>query len=160
MRWILTALMGCMFAGAQQVGQNVASGEHAPATFKIGTQLVVETVRVADKKGSPVEGLAAKDFTVTEDGAIQEIRIFEYQRVTESSAGQGTLKTEPENVNVVDRPTSVQIAPETPGKIRYRDRRLLALYFDMTAMPPLDQLRALDAAKKFIRKQMTGAALD
>ena len=35
----------------------------------------------------------------------------------------------------VDSVTHNQIAPETPGDIRYRDRRLLALYFDMTAMP-------------------------
>ena len=47
--------------------------------------------------------------------------------------------------------------PETPGKFRYQDRRLLALYFDMTAMQPADQLRALEAAQKFIRNQMTEA---
>jgi VWFA-related protein len=35
----------------------------------------------------------------------------------------------------------------------------LALYFDMTAMPPADQLRALGAARKFIRTQMTSVDL-
>ena len=45
------------------------------------------------------------------------------------------------------------------GRRRYSDRRLLALYFDMTAMPPRDQLRALEAAQKFIRTQMTAADL-
>src|SRR5204863_5989665 len=43
--------------------------------------------------------------------------------------------------------------------IRYRDRRLLAVYFDMTAMPPQDQLRALTYARKFIRTQMAPADL-
>ncbi len=38
---------------------------------------------------------------------------------------------------------------------RYKNRRLLALYFDMTAMPPADQLRALYAAEQFIRTQLT-----
>ena len=35
----------------------------------------------------------------------------------------------------------------------------MALYFDMTAMPPPDQMRALGAAEKFIRTQMTAADL-
>jgi VWFA-related protein len=51
------------------------------------------------------------------------------------------------------------IAPEPPGDIKYRDRRLMALYFDLTAMPQDDQLRAFDAAKKFVQKQMTKSDL-
>lgn len=43
--------------------------------------------------------------------------------------------------------------------MKYRDRRLLALYFDMSAMPVGDQLRALTAAQKFIRTQLTPADL-
>jgi VWFA-related protein len=50
-----------------------------------------------------------------------------------------------------------QITSEKPGDVRYQDRRLLVLYFDMTAMPPPDQLRAVQAAQKFIRTQMTPA---
>jgi hypothetical protein len=42
---------------------------------------------------------------------------------------------------------------------RYRNRRLLILYFDMAAMRPADQLRALVAAEHFIRKQMTSVDL-
>ena len=55
--------------------------------------------------------------------------------------------------------TQTGIAPERPGDVRYKDRRLLALYFDMKSMSVLDQLRALDAAQKFIRTQMTPADL-
>jgi integrase len=40
------------------------------------------------------------------------------------------------------------------GEIQYRDRRLLTLYFDMSAMPVPDQIRALDYSEKFIRTQM------
>jgi VWFA-related protein len=53
----------------------------------------------------------------------------------------------------------MQITPEQPGSLRYSDHRLLALYFDMTAMPPMDQVRALNAAKKFVQTQMTSADL-
>src|SRR6185312_838983 len=58
------------------------------------------------------------------------------------------------NIHVYDRLTRTQISPETPGYPRYKNRRLLALYFDMTAMPPADQERALTAAQKFVRTQM------
>ena len=66
---------------------------------------------------------------------------------------------EPGRPKLLDKLPRTQIAPETPGKIRYDDRRLLALYFDMTAMPGPDQLRALCAAQKFVRTQMTPADL-
>jgi VWFA-related protein len=45
--------------------------------------------------------------------------------------------------------------PDTPDSERYKNRRLLALYFDMSAMRQADQLRALAAAEKFLRTQMT-----
>src|ERR1700733_2798827 len=38
---------------------------------------------------------------------------------------------------------------------RYKDHRLLALYFDMTALPPADEMRALTAAEQFVRTQLT-----
>ena len=41
-------------AAAQQVGQNTQPGGAGAATFTAGTQLVVETVAVTDKKGAPV----------------------------------------------------------------------------------------------------------
>ena len=47
-----------------------------------------------------------------------------------------------------------QISPSAPGDIRYRDRRLLVLYFDLTAMPPNDLMRAYGAGQKFITTQM------
>ena len=65
----------------------------------------------------------------------------------------------PEDIKIYNRLTRTQIAPESPGDVRYKDHRLLALYFDMTAMRPADQLRALSAAEKFIRTQMTTSDL-
>jgi hypothetical protein len=39
--------------------------------------------------------------------------------------------------------------------VRYQDRRLLVLFFDMANTAPPDQLRAFVAADKFIRSNMT-----
>ena len=127
------------------------------AAFQTSTQLVIETVVVKDKDGRPVEGLTARDFTVTEDGAPQEIRVFEYQKLPETPLPPSA--TPAAKVPALPKLPNTQIAPETPGNMRYRDRRLLALYFDLSAMPEADQLRAFDAARKFIETEMTPADL-
>ncbi len=101
--------------------------------------------------------MTAKDFTVTEDGEPQAIRFFEYQALPDSVSAEPATKSGKENVHVYDKLGRTQIMPETPGATRYKDRRLMALYFDMSAMPTGDQLRALAAAQKFIRTQMQSA---
>jgi VWFA-related protein len=138
--------------------QNAAAGADT-VTFKTSTQLVIETVGVKDKSGKPIEGLTAKDFTITEDGMPQTIAFFEYQKLPEAPA-DATLTTAAVTAAApMPKLPRTQIAPERPGDVRYRDRRLLALYFDMVSMPIPDQLRALEAAQKFIRTQMTPADL-
>ncbi|MGD0130428.1 MAG: VWA domain-containing protein, partial [Bryobacteraceae bacterium] len=141
-------------ARTQQIGQNAPANGGTPATFSTSSQLVVETVNVKDKNGKPVEGLTAKDFTVTEDGAEQSIRLFEYQKVSEVAEPEPPI---PAVAQPLKKLPEAQITAEKPGDLRYQDRRLLVLYFDMTAMPPPDQLRAISAAQRFIRTQMTPA---
>jgi VWFA-related protein len=151
MRRLIASLVWTLAATAQQVGQNAPS-ESAPATFTSGAQLVVETIAVTDKKGNPVEGLTAGDFTVTEDRVPQAIRVFEYQKLDTPGTSPAPR---PEQIHIYDKLARKQISPESAGSTRYKDRRLLALYFDMTAMPSGDQYRALVAAQKFIRTQMS-----
>jgi VWFA-related protein len=139
------------------VGQNAATPSSG-ATFQANTQLVVETVSIKDKSGNPIEGLKAEDFTVTEDGAPQTIKFFEYQKLpTAPLPSRGPAPDT--NVAPLPKLPDSQITPEKPGDIRYRDKRLLAIYFDLSAMPIADQLRAFDSAKKFITTQMTSADL-
>jgi VWFA-related protein len=148
MRRLTAALVAFAFSAAAQ--------QQTP-TFQSTTQLVVETVTVKDKNGNPVTGLTAKDFTLTEDGVPQAIRFLEFQKL--EGVTPAMPLPEGQRVQPFPRLTRTQIAPEAPGDVRYRDRRLLALYFDLTAMPVPDQLRAFQAAKKFIRTQMTAADL-
>ena len=144
MRWIPLLLLPFL-APAQQ------------PTFTTTTRLVVETVSVKDKSGKTIEGLTAKDFNVTEDGKPQTIAFVEYQKLPDAPGSE--LPSIATRGTIVPRLTRTQISPERPGEVRYRDRRLLAFYFDMTAMPPPDQMRAFAAAQKFVRTQMTSSDL-
>ncbi|HSU30286.1 MAG TPA: VWA domain-containing protein [Bryobacteraceae bacterium] len=158
MRWAITLFsLLALLARAQQIGQNAPQGSAGAATFTTGTQLVVETVAVKDRQGNLVEGLTAKDFAISEDGVPQAIRFLEYQRLEPVAAPTPALA--PQHIHIYDKLALTHIAPERAGETRYKDRRLLALYFDMTAMPQADQLRALAAAEKFIRTQITSVDL-
>lgn len=146
-------------AGAQLTGQNKPLGGDQVQTIHVNTRLVIESVVVKDKKGNPIKGLTAKDFALTEDGVAQTIKICEYQDLPETPAPMPPTPAGGENIKIYNRLAREQITPEAEGEVKYKDHRLLALYFDMTAMPPTDQLRALTAAQKFIRENMTEADL-
>jgi VWFA-related protein len=152
----------------QKSPQQAVQPSNGPAKFGATVNLVVETVFAKDKNGNTVEGLTAKDFVVTEDNQPQTILFCEFEKMVDGPATAEApapaaappipAAAEAEK-SKVDPVTRTQIMPETPGDIKYRDRRLLTLYFDMTAMPVPDQYRALDSAQKFITKQMKSADL-
>ena len=147
------------FSYAQQTQQQPPAAVPS-VKFTAQAQLVVETVSVKDKNGNTISGLTAKDFVVTENGVPQEIRFCEFQKLDNEPAPPvspqaATIAQVAEAAKTPPPPvTQTQIAAEAPGDIKYRDRRLLGLYFDMSAMPIPDQLRALEAANKFIKTQM------
>jgi VWFA-related protein len=160
MRSLLTILLlATLGAEAQQIGQNAAPGNNDTPTLSVRSQIVIETIVVKDKKGNTIDGLTAKDFTLTEDGVPQTIRFCEPQSLPSTLSDVPLKPSGPEDIKIYNRLARTQITPETPGDVRYKDHRLLALYFDMTAMRPTDQLRALAAAEKFIRTQMTTSDL-
>ena len=66
MKAISIALIFVLLAGAQQTAvQTPQTAPNGVVKFQANTQLVIETVTVKDKNGKPVEGLTAKDFTIT-----------------------------------------------------------------------------------------------
>lgn len=157
-RLTLLTLCCLVAAQAQQVGQNTdrPSAASGGLTFSSSTQLVVDAVVVKDKNGNPVEGLTAKDFTLTEDGVPQAIRVFEYQKLASDAA---TLPKITGLSPALAKLPRTHIGPSSATDPRYQNKRLLALYFDLTAMPLPDQVRAFAAAQKFVREQMTSSDL-
>src|SRR6266567_2486428 len=131
-------------------------------TFKTTSNLVIINVFVRDKSGNVVEGLTKEDFKLLEDGKPQSIAVFEFQKLEEEAvlAPPPPPKLEPRPA-AAPKPAEPKppaaIKPSKPGEVRYRDRRLIALLFDMSSMPQPDQIRAQAAAQKFLSTQMSPA---
>lgn len=158
MKRLLSLLALTSFAAAAQaqvIGQNKSADQAQTYTLNVKSQLVIETVVVKDKAGKPITGLGPKDFTVTEDGQPQTVRFAEYQSLPTTVEPMPQQKPSDEDIKIYKRLAQTQITPEPQGSGKYRDKRLIAMYFDMTAMRPDDQMRSLSAAEKFIRTQMT-----
>ncbi len=165
---LLGALLVWLLAASAQQPQ---AQPNAPSTkgiykFEATSDLVAVNVSVKDKDGKPIENLKASDFTVSEDGKPQQIKVFQYQRLEEAPLPQPALATRPAAAQpaaqALATPTAAAavqptITPSRPGEIRYQDSRLLVLYFDFQGMPPDDQLRAQSGALKFLNTQMTAA---
>ena len=152
--FFVALLLSALTVAAQQTGQNTTQQPNNAYTISVSTKLVIETVVVKDKKGNPIDGLTKKDFNVTENGVPQTIRFFEHQQLSQAPAAASPIPPKKEQVKIYDTLAREKITPEAIGSTRYKDRRLLCFYFDMTSMPPSDQLRALKAAQTFIRTKM------
>jgi len=161
---IILLLCGCLAApGQQQQTQNAPAVPDTGLRISTTTQLVVEDVLIKSKDGKPVLGLKPSDFTITEDGKPQKISVFEFQTLEQEQPGAppapAIAAVKPAERSAVKAVTSIQISPEKPGDLQYRNRRLMVLFFDMTSMPIQDQKRAQAAALKFLHTQMAPADL-
>src|SRR5271170_5890324 len=136
-------LAGTLGAGAQVIGGNAQPGANGTYTMSVSSKLVIEAVNVKDKQGKAISGLTAKDFTVTEDGIAQKVTFCEFQELPVTPQAP-LAKRAPENIKVYNRLAITQIAAEKPGDVKYKDKRLIAMYFDLVTMPPGDKVRALE----------------
>ncbi len=150
--------------------------EQVPAQVKFTseTKLVIVNVSVKDKQGVPVAGLKKEDFLVTEDGKPQDIGEFSFEKLSNDLLtvlpdDNGGPKQLEERVTPAPKPVAAPPKPaaQAPAAAvssslessQRKDRRLLAMFFDMTTMPQFDQIRAIENAEKFIREQMTSSDL-
>jgi VWFA-related protein len=126
------------------------------ATFSSTTNVVVVDVHVADASGKAITSLTKDDFLLFEDGKQQTLLSCDVQHL-ESKALPA-----PER-QLIDRsapPAPPKPAPEiTPQdkQSKFQDRRLMVMFFDFSSMQPPDQIRAVEAAIKFLGTQMTAS---
>ena len=129
-----------------------AAGQKPDETFKfsVTSKLVVVNVAAHERSGRVVEGLKAEDFTILEDDKPQKIAVFKFQKL------ETRLSTKPLIAQPPAPPVRrTEITPSSPGELRYRDRRLMVLYFDMSAMGTTEQAKAKLASMAFLARNMT-----
>lgn len=129
------------------------------AQFTAETRLVIVNLSAKDRSGRPIMTLKKEDVEVYEDGVKQDIKVFELQKLDGESlpaiADADISKPKTIEEKVKPAPTKVYVEPAKNSVIKYQDRRLMCMLFDMTSMQPPEQLRAQEAAIKFIETQMT-----
>lgn len=136
----------------------------ADAQFKSESNLVILDVTVKDKAGNALTGLKKEDFVILEDGKPQQIGVFEFQKL--SSDAPAPPKVAANKIAAADGKATVGkgapvvlAKPDVKGGIRYQDRRLVVMLFDMTSMEIAEQARVQDSAIKFIKEQLKPADL-
>jgi VWFA-related protein len=123
-------------------------------TFRAASNLVIVNIEVKDRSGKPVEGLKPVDFELFENKQPQKISVFEYQRL-ESAAPSAAIAATPAAA-VSSAPL---ISASKPGQLRYRDRRLIVLFFDLSSLGVAEQIRARKGAEDYIHNSMNESDL-
>ncbi len=143
---VLLLSAACLVARGQTPAPEVSSHD-APATFRVGTNLVLVPVVIRDGKGRAVGNLTQEDFHLFDKGKPQTILKFSVER-----PGSGVIPT------VVAKTTNssgVEQAVATPaGPPAAVPERFVAFIFDDEHIPPGDFLNVRAAADRHLSETM------
>jgi VWFA-related protein len=139
---------------AQQSGQ--AGGNEA--RIEVTTELVLVNVVARDKKGNLVKDLKKEDFTLFEDGKKQQVSTFDFENVDELATA-GAAEATVSGAAGPGQGALLHDGKKAPASLDARDRRLMLLFFDFSAMDPEQIDRSVDAAKKFVETKIQPADL-
>jgi VWFA-related protein len=128
--------------------------QQSPYRVHVTTELVLVNVVARDKNGNLVRDLKKADFTLLEESKRQTISTFDFENVDElatAGAAEATV------TGAVSQSGLLRTTPEGNVTFNGRDRRLMLLFFDFSAMEPEDIERSADAASKFVKTGMQPA---
>jgi len=153
---IFTAAGLLLQAAAPVIAQQSGQTGRNEARIQVTSELVLVNVVAHDKKGNLVRDLKKGDFTLLEDGKKQEISTFDFENVDEPATAGAAEAT----VSGAAGPgTLLRSGKQAAPSLDARDRRLILLFFDFSAMEPEQIERSVDAAKKFVGTKMQPADL-
>lgn len=124
--------------------------------FRTGSELVLVNVTVRDKSGKFVQGLKPENFTILEDNKPQKVISFDVENVdavpaTDVAQAQPLPETVPGTQS--PSPSAADAAKQ------FKDRRLIVLFFDLSAMEPDEIDHAVTSAEHYVDTQMAPADL-
>ena len=131
------------------------SQQQSDYVFRTGSELVLVNVTVRDKNGNFVQGLKADDFTILEDNKPQKVVSFDVENVDAVPASDvAQAKPLPDAAPASPGPTAAADASK-----QFKDRRLIVLFFDLSAMEPDEIDHAVTSAEHYVDTQMAPADL-
>ena len=144
---LLIMVLGCTGLPSQQPTDYV---------FHAESDLVLVNVTVRDKNGKFVSGLKPENFTILEDSKPQKIVSFDVENVDNVPAlDVAQAKPLPQASTGETSP-----APSTANATdQFKDRRLIVLFFDLSAMEPDEIDHAVTSAEHYVDTQMLPADL-
>jgi len=118
----------------------------------VQSDLVLVNVTVRDKSGKFVQGLKPKDFTILEDNKPQKVISFDVENV-DAVPGLDVAQAKP-----LPGPAAGQPVPPATSAAdaaaQFKDRRLIVLFFDLSAMEPDEIDHAVTSAEHYVDTQM------
>jgi VWFA-related protein len=153
------ALSAPMPAQDQSQNQNQnQNSDQSEYTFRVSSDLILVNVTVRDKNGNFVTNLKPADFTILEDNKPQKVVSFDLENV-DSVVNQDVAQTK-----ALTSEQAAALAPTTPAPSaaentanEFKDRRLIVLFFDLSAMEPDEIDHAVTSAEHYVDTQMAPA---
>jgi len=120
--------------------------------MRVTTEIVLVNVIARDKHGNLVKDLKKEDFTVYEDGKKQDLASFDFENVDALEMAGAAGST------VTGAALAGGLLGATKGpSLEARDRRLMLMFFDFSAMEEDEIDRAVEAGKKYVQSNMKPA---
>jgi VWFA-related protein len=146
----LAALLACALCSP------LPAQQQSEFTLRVESELVLVNVTVRDKNGNLVVGLKPENFAILEDNKPQKVVSFDLENV-DAVAIQNVTQAKPlagqPQPSAPASPTSAEAANQ------FKDRRLIVLFFDLSAMEPDEIDRAVTSAQHYVDTQMALADL-
>ena len=145
---LLVLVLLCAASPSQQ--------QQSDYVFRTGSELVLVNLTVRDKNGKFVQGLKPEDFTILEDNKPQKVVSFDVENV-DAVPATDVAQAKP-LVEPAPPPDNTSASSADPAK-QFKDRRLIVLFFDLSAMEPDEIDHAVTSAEHYVDMQMAPADL-
>jgi VWFA-related protein len=135
------------------------SEQQSDYLIHVQSELVLVNVTVRDKNGKFVQGLKPENFTILEDNKPQKVISFDVENV-DAVPPSDVAQAKPlaGSPSAALPPTA---APDGASQLaaQFKDRRLIVLFFDLSAMEPDEIDHAVTSAEHYVDAQMAPADL-
>jgi VWFA-related protein len=154
---LIAALLFSSAVAQTPAQPQAAKGDQGLYRLRVESELVLVNVVARDKQGKPITDLKQSDFTLLEDGKAQKISSFDFENLDTTPL--------PASPGPSQQTASGPVAPAKPilttkdADQALNNKRVIVLFFDLSAMGPDETERSMQAARKYVQTKMTSADL-